>query len=43
MEATGEDGNKFTIYYFTDSSLDFDPNDYEIEGLVKNGCFKAES
>lgn len=41
MEATGEDGNKFTIYYFTDSSLDFDPNDYEIEGLVKNVVFQS--
>lgn len=40
-EATGEDGNKFTIYYFTDSSLDFDPNDYEIEGLVKNVVFQS--
>lgn len=40
-EATGEDGNKFTIYYFTDSSLDFDPNDYEIEGLVKNVSFQS--
>ena len=40
-EATGEDGNKFMIYYFTDSSLDFDPNDYEIEGLVKNVVFQS--
>lgn len=41
IEATGEDGNKFTIYYFTDTSLDFDPNDYEIEGLVKNVVFQS--
>ena len=41
MEATGEDGNKYTIYYFTDSSLNFDPNDYEIEGLVKNIAFQS--
>lgn len=39
-EATGEDGNKFTIYYFTDTSLNFDPNSYEIEGLVKNIVFQ---
>ena len=41
MEATGEDGNKYTIYYFTDSSLNFDPNDYEIDGLVKNIAFQS--
>ncbi|WP_301747057.1 hypothetical protein [uncultured Duncaniella sp.] len=40
---TGEDGNPFTIYYFTDNSLPFDPNDYEIGGLVKRVSFQEGS
>lgn len=40
---TGEDGNPFTIYYFTDNSLQFDPNDYEIGGLVKRVSFQEGS
>lgn len=40
-EATGEDGNAFTIYYFTDEGLNFDPNTYEIEGLVKQVSFQG--
>ena len=40
-EATGGDGNAFTIYYFTDEGLDFDPNTYEIEGLVKQVSFQG--
>lgn len=40
-EATGEDGNAFTIYYFTDEGLDFDPNTYEIGGLVKQVSFQG--
>lgn len=39
-EATGSDGNAFTIYYFTDNGLNFDPNTYEIEGLVKQVSFQ---
>ncbi|MFR9500866.1 MAG: hypothetical protein SNH18_10580, partial [Rikenellaceae bacterium] len=42
-EATGEDGNQYTIYYFKDSSLDFDPNDYEIAGLIKTISFQDGS
>ena len=37
---TGEDGNPFTIYYFTDNSLPFDPNDYMIGGLVIRVSFQ---
>ncbi|MEG0994134.1 MAG: hypothetical protein RSE51_09865 [Bacteroidales bacterium] len=39
VDKTGEDGNPFTIYYFTDPTIPFDPNDYEIGGLVKNVTF----
>jgi len=38
---TGEDGKEFTIYYFKDTSLTFNPNDYEIAGLVKNIVFQS--
>lgn len=40
---TGEDGKPFTIYYFRDDSLPFDPNDYEIGGLVKRVSFQEGS
>lgn len=40
---TGEDGNPFTIYYFSDNSLPFDPNAYEIGGLVKRVSFQEGS
>lgn len=40
-EVTGQDGNRFTIYYFKDSALPFDPNDYEIGGLVKRVSFQT--
>ena len=39
-EVTDEDGNPFTVYYFKDSGLDFDPNAYEIAGLVKQVTFQ---
>ncbi len=39
----GEDGKPFTIYYFRDNSLPFDPNDYEIGGLVKRVSFQDGS
>ena len=38
-----DDGNPFTIYYFKDESLTFDPNDYEIGGLVKHVSFQEGS
>lgn len=40
---TGDDGEEFTIYYFKDEGLTFDPNDYEIGGLVKRVSFQEGS
>jgi hypothetical protein len=40
-EAVGEDDTTFTIYYFGDSSLTFNPNAYEIENLVKHIVFDS--
>lgn len=40
---TGEDGKPFTIYCFRDDSLPFNPNDYEIGGLVKRVSFQEGS
>ncbi len=37
----GEDGEPFTIWYFTDPELPFDPNDYAIGGLVKQVTFQS--
>ena len=37
--AVDKDGRPFTIYYFKDDDLTFDPNDYEIGGLVKHVSF----
>ncbi len=37
------DGNPYTIYYFKDEDLPFDPNDYEIGGLVKHVSFQEGS
>lgn len=42
-EKTGEDGTPFRIYYFKDEGLTFDPNDYEIGGLVKRVSFQEGS
>lgn len=39
----GDDGEPFTIWYFKDKSLNFDPNDYEIGGLVKRVSFQEGS
>lgn len=39
-QATGEDGTAFTIYYFRDDTLGFDPNDYELGGKVKRVSFQ---
>lgn len=39
-EVTGEDGNKFTIWYFRDDTLGFDPNDYELGEKVKRVSFQ---
>lgn len=40
-EAMGDDGKPFTIWYFTDPDIPFDPNQYEIGGLVKRVTFQS--
>lgn len=35
-----DDGNEFTIYYFKDDTLTFDPNDYELAGETKRVSFQ---
>ena len=42
-EAKDEDGNPFTIWYFKDDSLDFDPNNYELANQVKRVSFQEGS
>lgn len=42
-EKTGEDGKPFKIYYFKDDDLAFDPNDYELGGMVKRVSFQEGS
>lgn len=37
----GDDGKSFDIYYFTDGEMNFDPNEYEIGGLVKRVTFQT--
>lgn len=38
---TDDNGEPFTIYYVKDTSLTFDPNSYEIGGLVKQMTFQS--
>lgn len=40
-EVANEEERPFSIYYFSDAVLDFDPNDYEIAGLVKQVTFQS--
>lgn len=40
-ERIGQNGIPFTIYYFKDDSLNFDPNDYNIPSLVKKVTFQS--
>lgn len=40
-EKAGDDGNKFTVYYFKDSGMQFDPNGNEIASLVKHVSFQT--
>ena len=40
-EKTGDDGKKFTVYYFNDEGMMFDPNKYEIAKLVKRLSFQT--
>lgn len=42
-QATSEDGTPFTIYYFKDDSLNFDPNSYELGHKVKHVSFQEGS
>lgn len=41
QERTGNDGKPFTVYYFKDEGMEFDPCDYEIAGLVKQMSFQS--
>lgn len=41
VEKKGEDGKPFTVYYFTDPELNFNPGDYEIAGLIKSIVFQS--
>ena len=40
-EEREDEGKKFTVYYFTDPGMSFNPNDYEIAGLVKHVVFQS--
>lgn len=40
VDTKDEDGNAFTIYYFKDESLNFDPNRYELAGETKRVSFQ---
>ena len=37
----GDDGKDFTIYFFKDDALAFDPNTYDLPGLVKHVVFQS--
>ena len=40
-EAKSDDGTPYKIYWFKDDSLDFNPDNYEIGGLVKQVAFQS--
>lgn len=40
VDTKDENGNAFTIYYFKDDTLIFDPNDYELPGETKRVSFQ---
>ena len=40
-DVTDEEGNTFTIYYFRDDTLNFDPNSYELAGETKRVSFQS--
>lgn len=42
-EKIGHDGKPFTIYYFKDNGLDFDPNKYNIPNYIKRVSFQEGS
>lgn len=39
-EVKGDDGKTFTVYYFKDATLSFDPNEYELAGEKKRVSFE---
>lgn len=41
VKATNEDGTPFLIYYIKDTAIPFNPNEYEIAGLVKHITFNS--
>lgn len=41
QQHTDDEGNPFIVYYFKDDELSFDPNDYNIAGLVKHVVFQS--
>lgn len=43
QERTGKDNKPFTIYYFKDKELNFNPNDYKIGGYVMRVAFQEGS
>ena len=43
QERTGKDNKPFTIYYFKDKDLNFNPNDYKIGGYVMRVAFQEGS
>ena len=40
-EVTDEEGKAFTVYYFKDGGMDFDPNDYELAGETKRVSLRS--
>lgn len=40
-EKVGEDEKHFTVYYFKDNGMDFDPSQYGIDGQVKHITFQT--
>ena len=42
-ERTNDDGDKFTVYYFIDNNLPFDPNKNDLGTLVKRVTFQEGS
>ena len=42
-ERTNEEGDKYSVYYFKDDNLPFDPNNYDLGLLVKRVTFQQGS
>ena len=42
-ERKSSDGSRYKVYFFTDPTLDFDPNEHELAGLVKRVSFQEGS